>query len=182
MSLKILCAIDDREPSRRAASVAIDLTRRLSAKLILCMINPAVLPGRGPIIYLWTEKNMNQVIDNVMRSARVSGLWDVRGETGRAIFAADGVVDCADACEADYIIVGASDRSAIMQALSGSVSREISLKANCPVLIVRRIRGQPNRSTHGLLERMIDLAANYLRSRPALLGSACLQFRINDKG
>src|SRR5262245_48841520 len=149
MSLTILCAMDDREPARRAASVAIDLTKRLSAKLILCMINPAVLPGRGPIIFLWTEKYMNQIINDLLRAARVSGLWDVRGETGRAVFAADGVVDCADAYQADYIIVGASDRSAIMQALRGSVSREISSKANCPVLIVRRIRGQPTRLTHG---------------------------------
>jgi len=48
----------------------------------------------------------------------------------------------ADACQADYIIVGASDRSALMQVLGGSVSTEIVSNANCPVLIVRRIRGQ----------------------------------------
>jgi nucleotide-binding universal stress UspA family protein len=58
----------------------------------------------------------------------------------RATFAADAVVNCADEWQVDYIIVGASHRSALMQVLSGSVSREIALKASCPVLIAAQTR------------------------------------------
>jgi nucleotide-binding universal stress UspA family protein len=158
MTLKILCAIDDEEHSWRAASVGIDLAKRLSAELILCMINPAVLPGRGPIVYRWTESYLDQVLNEVVRRARRLGLWDVRRKTGRAIFVADGIVACADLYQADYIIIGTRDRSAFMQVLGGSVSREVSSKANCPVLVVRRIRGQLNGpSNRGILERIIGV-------------------------
>ena len=92
MTLKILCAIDDEEHSWRAASVGIDLAKRLSAELMLCMINPVVLPGRGPIVYRWTESYLDQVLNEVVRRARRLGLWDVRRKTGRAIFVADGIV------------------------------------------------------------------------------------------
>jgi nucleotide-binding universal stress UspA family protein len=99
------------------------------------MVNPAVLPGRGPITYLWTDEYVKEIIGDFMRSARSSELWDVRGETKRATFAADAVVSCADEWQVDYIIVGASHRSPLMQVLGGSVSREIALRASCPVLI-----------------------------------------------
>jgi nucleotide-binding universal stress UspA family protein len=104
------------------------------------MINPAVLPGRGPNTYLWTDEYVKEIVSDAIRSARSSGLWDVRGETARATFAADAVVNCADEWQVDYIIVGASHRSALMQMLGGSVSREIALKASCPVLIAAQTR------------------------------------------
>jgi nucleotide-binding universal stress UspA family protein len=143
MTLKLLCAIDDREYSWRAASVGIDLAKRLSAELILCMINPAILPGsRGFKVYRWPEPYIHQVLNESVSRARAMGFWDVRSETTRANFVADGILACAERFEADYIIVGTRDRSTLMKAVTGSVSREVCCKANCPVLVVRRIRGQ----------------------------------------
>jgi nucleotide-binding universal stress UspA family protein len=163
MSVRILCAIDDQEPSRKAASVAVDLAKGLSAELILCMINPAVLPGRGPITYLWTDKYMDHVLNDVMRSARLEGLWDIRLKKAKAMFVADAVLDFADEFRADYIVVGASDRSALMKVLSGSVSRKISSKASCPVLIVRRIRGEQDSAKNHILDRMLSLLCSAIK-------------------
>jgi nucleotide-binding universal stress UspA family protein len=112
------------------------------------MVNPAVLPGRGPISYLWTDEYVKEIIRDFIRSARSSGLWDVRGETKRATFAADAVVRCADDWQVDYIIVGASHRSALMQVLGGSVSREIALRANCPVLIAAQVGAPIDHTKH----------------------------------
>jgi hypothetical protein len=119
------------------------------------MINPAVLPGRGPITYLWTDEYVKEIVSDAIRSARSSGLWDVRGETSRATFAADAVVNCADEWQVDYIIVGASHRSALMQVFSGSVSREIALKASCPVLIAAQTRVDIENTKRAKLDRLV---------------------------
>ncbi len=155
-SVRLLCGIDDREHSWRTVSVGIDLAKRLSAELILCMINPAILPnGRGPSVYRWTESYIRQVLNEKVSRARGLGFWDVRCETTQANSVADGVLACADHYEVDYIIIGASSRSTLMQVFSGSVSREVCIKANCPVLVVRRVQGAPSEfSEGGILDRI----------------------------
>jgi nucleotide-binding universal stress UspA family protein len=153
----LLCGIDDREHSWRVVSVAIDLAKSLSAELIFCMINPAILPnGRGPSVYRWTESYIWQVLNETVSRARGLGLWDVRCAAAQADSVADGILACADHNEADYIIIGASSRSTLMQILSGSVSRDVATKASCPVLVVRRIRGEPSESSErGILDRIL---------------------------
>lgn len=138
--MKILCAIDGKDYSLRAAHVACDLAKRLNAELTLCMVNP-LLPGRAPI-YLWPEEYITKVLAEMSRKAVWAGVKEVRGETWRAICVSDAIVEYADRCEIDYIIIGTSDRSGISRVLSGSVSRELTWKANCPVLIVHRVRGE----------------------------------------
>lgn len=157
MVLRILCGIGDQEHSWRATSVGIDLAKRLSAELILCMINPAVLPSpRGARVYQWTESYVQEVLNENLSRARALGLWDVRGETRRAKTVTDGILACAHHYEADYIIVGATCRSSFMQVFSGSVWREVSMKANCPVLIVRDVRSPSGKYYGDILKRLMN--------------------------
>jgi nucleotide-binding universal stress UspA family protein len=148
MAIKILCAIDDQEHSERAAMAAIDLAKRLSAELLFYMVNPSVLPGRGPVVHLWSDDYIESCLDEAVRRARRAGIFDVSTGTRRATNIADAIVAHADEHDIDYIVVGAGDRSRLMKAIGGSVSRDVAAKANCPVLVVRRVRiarqGEPS--------------------------------------
>jgi nucleotide-binding universal stress UspA family protein len=142
MVTQILCAIDDTEHSERAADFAIDLARKLSAKLIFYMVNPAVLPGPlGPPVYLWTDDYIKGYLDEALRRAVAAGLQGVRCMTNRADSIAEAIVACADLYQADLIIVGACGERHLIDSLRRTVSRIIADTANCPVLIVRQLRG-----------------------------------------
>ena len=155
MTTKILCGVDGRDPSARAAGVAAELAKKLNAQLTLYMVNPAV-PGRGARFYLWSDEFLRETLDKMKRRATWSGAPDVRCESRRAADVAEAIVDHADRHDVDYIVVGASDRPALLKILSGSVSREVIAKATCPVMVVRRTRAQPGSDTHRGIPEPID--------------------------
>ena len=142
MKSKILCGIDGRDHTARALTAAVELAKKLDAELTLYMANPACLPGRGPIFYLWRDDCVEKTLNEAAFRARWSGLAHVRCETERTLDIADAIVAYADRQEADYIILNASERSELIKLISGSVTRGVTVKANCPVLIVKRTREQ----------------------------------------
>ena len=93
--MRILCAIDGRDYSLRAARVASDLAKRLSAELTMCMVNP-LMPGRGPPIYLWPEEYIARVLADASRKATWPGVRVVKSETWRTICVSDAMADYAD--------------------------------------------------------------------------------------
>jgi nucleotide-binding universal stress UspA family protein len=143
MVTQILCAIDDAEHSETAAEFAIDLARRLSAKLVFQMVNPAVLPSpRGAPVYLWTDDYIRGYLEEALRRARQAGVGLATCETARANSIPDSIVACADFHEADLIVIGASGRRTIADLFRRPVSRIVADTANCPVLIIRRVRNR----------------------------------------
>jgi nucleotide-binding universal stress UspA family protein len=146
--MKVLCGIDGYAHSTTAAAAAMNLAKRLGAQLTLYMVNPA-LPGRGARFYLWSDDHVRKILSEAGRRGRWSGVADVRCASQRARNIADAIVDYADEHEVDYIVVGASDRPAVLKLLSGSVSREVVAKANCPVVVVRRNRDRSDRRHRG---------------------------------
>jgi nucleotide-binding universal stress UspA family protein len=141
---KILCGIDGQDYSARAAGVAAELAKTLNAQLTFYMVNPAV-PGRGARLYLWSEEYVRSTLDEMRRRATWAGAPAVACRSQRATDVAAAIVNYADRHEADYIVVGASGRPGILKVLSGSVSREVIAKANCPVVVVRRTRAPQDR-------------------------------------
>ena len=138
---KILCGVDGLERSAGAAGVAVDLTKKLSGELILCMVNP-LLRGRNGTFCWWPDEYVEKILSEAVCRARWSGLPNVRFESLRAISVADAIVACADEHEVDYIVIGARECSRFMRTLRISTSKEISCRAKCPVMIVRQIRQQ----------------------------------------
>ena len=139
MSANLLCAIDGTVHSARAASLAVSLTKQLQGDLTLLMVNP-VLAGRGSPTYVWTDEQVERVLEQMGRRAQWLGLTNVRRESRRANKVADSIIAYADQNDIDLIVIGMSDRSRLAKWLGGSVSREVTAKANCPTVIVRRIR------------------------------------------
>jgi len=119
------------------------------------MVNPA-LPRSRTAQYLWPDEYIEKILNEAGSKARWAGVPNVSFENRRGINIADEIVACADEQEADYIVLGASERSGFMRVINGSVSRDVTAKANCPVVIVRRIRGQQqSRPSGGLPEGVV---------------------------
>jgi nucleotide-binding universal stress UspA family protein len=155
MTGKILCGVDGREHSARAAEVASDLAKKLSAELILCMVNP-LLRGRVGTFSWWGGEYVEKILCETVSKARWAGLSNVRHESLRAISVADAIVAYAEKHEIDYIVVGAGECSQFMGWFGVSAWREIACKAKCPVLTVRRIpKQQQSRLDRGFPERRI---------------------------
>ena len=146
--MRILCGIDGYAPAASAAAAAMDLAKRLDAQLTLYMVNPA-LPGRGARFYLWSDEHVRKILSEAGRRGRWSGVASVRCASQRANNIADAIVDYADEHEVDYIVIGTSDRPAVLKLIGGSVSREVVAKANCPVVVVRRNRERSDRRHRG---------------------------------
>jgi nucleotide-binding universal stress UspA family protein len=154
MRAKILCCIDNGEASGRALTAAIEIAKALQGSLTLISINP-LMPGRGAPMTLWPEPYVTEMLRRASSIARWAGLTLIHEVHYRTLNVAQAIVAHADENEVDYIVLGTRDRSGVARALGGSVSREVISKANCPVLAVRRLRGQREQTKHGL-RRWID--------------------------
>jgi nucleotide-binding universal stress UspA family protein len=150
ISQKILCGIDGSDRSVKAAGVATELARRLGAELTFAMVNPR-LAARAAILYVWPDTHISGVLEKAVRKALWRGVASVKSDTWRAESVSDALADYADQNEFDYIVIGASDRSGWPRFLNDSVARELSAKANCPVLIVNHLRDDaPTERSGGL--------------------------------
>ncbi len=160
---KILCGIDGSDRSARAAGVATELARRLGAELTFAMVNPR-LAARAAILYVWPDTHIAGILERAVRKALWRGVASVKSDTWRVESISDALADYADRNEFDYIVIGASDRSGLSKALNGSVSRELAQKANCPVLIVHRVRGErPEGGRRGFRPRVCELLLDAVR-------------------
>ncbi|WP_119303385.1 universal stress protein [Dongia deserti] len=138
MAFRILCGIDGQEPSIKGTRAAFDLAVQSGAELSICMVNP-IVPGRA-VITRWPQEHINRVLDEAVCHAKWAGVLKVKSETWNAIDVAESIISYADAHNVDLIVAGVSDRSSMIRALRGSVARELIARANCPVLMVRRLR------------------------------------------
>jgi nucleotide-binding universal stress UspA family protein len=139
----ILLATDLTAASREATQRAIDLARRLGARLLIVnVLEKRRLVGGGAherVDQARAEREAHLVA--VVREARAAGVtaeflvWE--GDPGGSIAAA------AEAENADLVVVGTRGRSGAGRILLGSVSDHVVRHAACPVLVVRPSR-RPN--------------------------------------
>lgn len=133
----ILLATDLTAASREATERAIDLARRLGARLLIVnVLDKRRLVGGGSherIDQARAEREAH--LSKLVRDARTAGataeflVWD--GDPGASIAAA------AEAEQADLVVVGTRGRSGAGRMLLGSVSDHVVRHAGCPVLVVR---------------------------------------------
>jgi nucleotide-binding universal stress UspA family protein len=136
----ILLATDLTAASREATQRAIDLARRLGARLLIVnVLEKRRLVGGGAherVDQARAEREAHLVA--VVREARAAGItaeflvWE--GDPGASIAAA------AEAENADLVVVGTRGRSGAERMFLGSVSDHVVRNAACPVLVVRPSR------------------------------------------
>ena len=133
----ILLATDLTAASREATDRAIDLARRLEARLLIVnVLEKGRLSGGGSHDRIDQARSEREtMLVKVVREARESGataeflVWD--GDPGDSIAAA------VEAEHADLVVVGTRGRSGAERMLLGSVSDHVVRHAECPVLVVR---------------------------------------------
>lgn len=133
----ILLATDLTAASREATERAIELARRLGARLLIVnVLEKRRLVGGGTherVDQARAEREAHLVM--VVRDARAAGVtaeflvWE--GDPGGSIAAA------AEAEHADLVVVGTRGRSGAGRMFLGSVSDHVVRHAGCPVLVVR---------------------------------------------
>ena len=136
MLKRIFCAIDDQEHSGRAADTAIEIARTMSSAVIFFMANPAVLPGRGPVVYRWTKDYINGYFSEARARARRSGVFDTRCITKNANNVTRAILLEAENANADFIVVGSNSRPGAFGNWKYSITRDVAAKAPCPTIIV----------------------------------------------
>ncbi|HUQ36665.1 MAG TPA: universal stress protein [Aestuariivirga sp.] len=144
MISRVFSAIDDQEHSGRAADAAIEIARATSSMLIFFMANPAVLPGRGPIIYRWTKDYIDGYFSQARLRARQSGVYDTKCITKNVVDVTKSILLEAEIAEADYIVVGSNCRPRPLGGWKHSITREVAAKAHCPTIIVHSEQRQRN--------------------------------------
>ena len=135
----IVVAYTPRPESRAALEAAVDEARRSDARLHLVRIL-----GQGPSdnpsqTRAWVKKvgQTTEEIHSLAEQLRADGLEVTYDVEPVSTAAAEHVLDVAGRLGADLIVIGLRRRSPVGKLVMGSVSQEILLGAECPVLAVK---------------------------------------------
>lgn len=136
MITTVFNAIDDQEHSGWAADSAIHLARATSSMIVFLMANPAVLPGRGPMIYRWTKDYIEEYFYQAKCRARKAGVYDVKCITKNTLDIPKTILSEAWKAQAQYIVLGSDCHRGLFGNWKQSITREVSANAHCPTIIV----------------------------------------------
>lgn len=139
MTNKILCSVDGSEQALEAVRVAADLAKATGAALVIVAVNELVGGhGRGGISdYVWTDAEADRVLKIAADAARASGIGtpDIAKVKSRDV--ARAIIVYAEEHGIDHIVVGSTGKGGLKRLMLGSVSRDVTDRAHCPVTIVR---------------------------------------------
>ena len=145
----ILVACDDSTASRAAAGNAVNLARKLNAKVtavhVMAPYSPHVageIRAKSPDPLTpaeyrrLTEKSGRAALATVEAAARDAEVaCDTRLVTSED--AHDGIIDAARESECDLIVMGTSARQGLERLFLGSVATEVLNRSRVPVLVCR---------------------------------------------
>jgi nucleotide-binding universal stress UspA family protein len=140
----LLVPMDGSETSFLAADKAIDMAKRMQAKVTLMhAVDPYPFAGYGEgskeaqTHYLMAaNETANKLFYTVSEKAKLAHVpVDTRiAETSNT---ARGIVDAASECGADVIVMGTHGRDTLSRAVVGSVTQRVLAQTKIPVLAVR---------------------------------------------
>ncbi|UYN99732.1 MAG: universal stress protein [Devosia sp.] len=149
MYSRIFCAVDGSELSSKALDHAIDLAKRLSAKLTLVTVtDPSIIVAPGAEIMMVDtgsvieelEKAKAQSAEGTLREATrqvEAGGWRCEGVHVANSPAAEGILHAAKEHQGDLIVMGSHGRRGLGRLLLGSQAAEVLAHSDIPVLIVK---------------------------------------------
>lgn len=137
MAHKILCAIDGTPHSHRALELSCEMAAKLGAALTICSVNIVTGTGRGPLISLKPDQELETVLKAAAADVEKAGVKDVKWALLRSREAATGVVMYAEEGKYDIIITGTGDKHGLSRLVLGSVAADIVGRAHCSVMVAR---------------------------------------------
>ncbi|WP_437722741.1 universal stress protein [Sorangium sp. So ce861] len=140
----LLLAHDFDETSERALDTAIELARKLSAKVVVSHVysvpvytfpeGSSLIPSAEDAARL--AEAAQRSLDQVLERRRAVGDVEISG-TLRAGVPDEEICRLADEIGADMIVIGTHTRGAVARALLGSVAQRVVRSAKVPVLTIR---------------------------------------------
>ena len=136
----IVCGVDESENSRAALRVASDLSKRLSAALVLVHVAPRpAIPGTSEVsgapeeMRRVEEHHALELLDDLHAAEQLDSEVEHRVLYGAPATALE---ELARREDVGLIVVGSRRRGSLRSAVLGSVSAQLARSAPCPVLVV----------------------------------------------
>ena len=133
----IVLGYDDSESSARALERVVELAKQFDARVVAISAAPVLAPvahGIGPVDPTQTPEQHREELGHAKAVLDELGIWAAY-QVGLGD-AADVILEAADECEADLIVVGTSEPGLLTRILGLSVSENVQRRARCDVLIV----------------------------------------------
>jgi universal stress protein A len=141
----ILVALDFSDPSRRALTLAAELSQKLHATLHVLHVHPDVYDGRGePALGIpWPtpgqEERYMRFLDTELSRILLEVLGSGAEQVQHHIVRGDPtnrIIAVADEVKADLLCVGSTGRGGVARVMLGSTSQSVLRRAKVPVLTV----------------------------------------------
>ena len=161
MTMRILCATDFSECSRRAIEHAATLARWNDGEVTLLHVYPLLVPMSADAPYLPiglpldepTRTELLADLEAAAAPARAAGtkvtVMLVEGDP------ADEILTQARTLDADLAVLGTHGRRGFDRWILGSVAGRVVNKAHCPVLTVPRAPEHPSSAPRAMYERIL---------------------------
>ncbi len=136
----VLCPVDFSDTAREALRLADALTRASNGRLIVLFVGaPALMVTDGVMAApaLGTEEPDPDSLKGQLREfvkPVIGENVELRIDYGNA---AEEILEHADQCHADLIVMGTHGRTGLGRLLLGSVAEHVLRRARCPVLLVK---------------------------------------------
>jgi nucleotide-binding universal stress UspA family protein len=140
----LLVPMDGSETSFLAADKALDMAKRMQAKVTLMhAVDPYPFVGYGEgsaeaqVHYLnAANATANKIFYTVSEKAKIAHV-PIDTQIAETSNTAKGIVDAASACGADVIVMGTHGRDMWSRMVVGSVTQRVLAQTKIPVLAVR---------------------------------------------
>lgn len=134
----ILCCVDGSEHAETALRAAIELSAKLSADLLLLVVNVTFgRSPRGPQALIWTNDEAQAILDHASEIVTQSGRKPAHAGIAVAREASSGIIDHALEHDIDAIVIGTGDKRGLSRLFLGSVAMDVANRAPCTVIIAR---------------------------------------------
>ena len=137
----IVCAIDFSEPSDRALSHALELGKRLGAKVIAVhawqlpvYAVPDGVAVFGPEVVAEITEGLQKQLGKTLESHRTEGVT----HEGKLVAGApvEAVLEVAKDARAEYVVIGTHGRTGVARFVIGSVAERMVRLSTVPVVVV----------------------------------------------
>jgi nucleotide-binding universal stress UspA family protein len=136
---KILCPVDDCEPTKVAARLAGTLAAATGADLTLLAVNEMIggYMRRDASALLWSPSQLSALLDEAKAAATSTGAEKIETASIESRDVARAISQYAEQNGYDHIVIGSGGKGAVKRMVLGSVSADVVNRAPCPVTVAR---------------------------------------------
>lgn len=149
MYKQILIATDGSEVADKGVEQGLVLARQLQAEVVVVTVSEPIVTGFDDALAwsgtgsLSSEYQKSQddaaqrIFEDVRQRARAAGVADIVPVHVRDRYAAEGIIETAEARGSDLIVMTSHGRRGLGRLLIGSQTNEVLSRSKVPVLVVR---------------------------------------------